>query len=186
MKSGQKSFYQFWDFWHNLSSLKNDLQPKRFCALIKNSLHQIGPFSFRSCTAKIARSLKCVYNVQGKQCFSLSSAAAERWWRFVEKGKVCETLPLCFSTSQTVPQLNRESEKKRESCLWEGNLGKVDQSTTRCRLFASRAGKKRIYKGARFSFCESRNWWQKNFSCEWEKFSVDRLESAISRKANLL
>ena len=96
---------------------KLDLQPKRFCALIKNSLHQIGPFSFRSCTAKIARSLKCVYNVQGKQCISLSSAAAERWWRFVEKGKVCETLPLCFSTSQTVPQLNRESEKKRESCL---------------------------------------------------------------------
>ena len=96
---------------------KLDLQPKRFCALIKNSLHQIGPFSFRACTAKIARSLKCVYNVQGKQCISLSSAAAERWWRFVEKGKVCETLPLCFSTSQTVPQLNRESEKKRESCL---------------------------------------------------------------------
>ena len=158
MKSGQKSFSQFWDFWHNLSSLKNDLQPKRFCVLIKNSLHQIGPFSFRACTAKIARSLKCVYNVQGKQCISLSSAAAARWWRFVEKGKVCETLPLCLSTSQTVPQLNRESEKKRESCLWEGNLGKVDQSTTRCRLFASRVGKKRNYKGARFSFCESRNW----------------------------
>ena len=62
--------------------------------------------------------------------------------RLFEREKKFAKLSHFASPARLCSQLNSESEKKGESCLvWEGNLGKVDQSAARCRLSPHRAQK---------------------------------------------
>ena len=96
------------------------------------------------------QTLKCVSEMQSQAHKSFAARLFEK--KFAKLSHFAPPARLCS-------QLNRERKRLKSCLVWEGNLGKVDQSAARCCLSPHRAQKSGIAKHLEAD--KSTNWYRK-------------------------